>query len=550
MGREERPRPSQSPRWPWLCLVLAMFWVALVRLPLILNAEIHLDSDLAVDGLTLLDATHGHWRWHFPGTPYMGIPPILLSYPGALALGVNARSLVLGGVIAYEAVVLATFLLCWKAFGPRVAAWGLVPLAFASVGTVWLSGRVTGGHLLTLAWHVAALAMLHGLLRKGGIFRAFALGIWCGFGLYLDQMFLMTLLTVAAIVFPAMLSGRTWAIRFGLTLACLIGFAIGVVPRFLGERSDPHDAYEGQFSTIFRPETNGPLKGQVDRDRVKTLLKNHASLFVLECLPRLISGHLLTGTEFPTEPPPRSLAGGAPAKPAEPLHWLGSATIAVTIPLFFASLLALGFARTRDEPASASAVRFAMILSAGLVTGGFLISTNIFNSDNYRYLVYWLLPSAVGFGLLMDSLWRRGIGGRALALLLSLGLAGILTIDTFQWYRGFGWIDDKVQPHQRVLHDPALEYLQGHPRVTSIFGGYWDVYRLQFLLGGHVEGLPFPNYPDRYNAALRFRDGHPAILIARPDKLAGFYKRKAIDDGGTILLNDPGVVIIDWPLRP
>ena len=36
---------------------------------------IHLDSDLAVDGLTLLEATRGHWRWHYPGTPYMGIAP-------------------------------------------------------------------------------------------------------------------------------------------------------------------------------------------------------------------------------------------------------------------------------------------------------------------------------------------------------------------------------------------------------------------------------------------------------------------------------------------
>src|SRR5687767_3092782 len=60
-------------RWPWALLLLAMAWVALARVPLILNAEAHLDSDLAVDGLTLLDATRGRWRWHYPGTPHMGI---------------------------------------------------------------------------------------------------------------------------------------------------------------------------------------------------------------------------------------------------------------------------------------------------------------------------------------------------------------------------------------------------------------------------------------------------------------------------------------------
>src|SRR5947209_4369778 len=100
---------SPSPRWPWLCLIAAMAWVAIVRVPLVLNAEVHLDSDLAVDGLTLLDAMRGHWRWHFPGTPQMGTPPILTAIPGALVFGTNASSLVLGCVLGYEAVVLATF---------------------------------------------------------------------------------------------------------------------------------------------------------------------------------------------------------------------------------------------------------------------------------------------------------------------------------------------------------------------------------------------------------------------------------------------------------
>ena len=53
----------------------------------------HLDSDLAVDGLTLLDAVNGHWRWHYPGTPYMGILPMLLSYPQALVWGANPITL-------------------------------------------------------------------------------------------------------------------------------------------------------------------------------------------------------------------------------------------------------------------------------------------------------------------------------------------------------------------------------------------------------------------------------------------------------------------------
>ena len=70
-------------------LGLGLVWTVLIRVPLILNAEDHLDSDLAVDGLTLLDAVNGHWRWHYPGTPYMGILPMFSSYPQALVWGVQ-----------------------------------------------------------------------------------------------------------------------------------------------------------------------------------------------------------------------------------------------------------------------------------------------------------------------------------------------------------------------------------------------------------------------------------------------------------------------------
>ena len=73
-----------TPRWPWALLALAMAWVALSRVPLVLNAGTHLDSDLAVEGLTLAEAIRGHWRWHYPTATYMGIIPLLLSYPQAL----------------------------------------------------------------------------------------------------------------------------------------------------------------------------------------------------------------------------------------------------------------------------------------------------------------------------------------------------------------------------------------------------------------------------------------------------------------------------------
>ncbi len=76
------PSPGSRPirEWSWVWLIVALTLVALIRVPLVLNAEAHLDSDLAVDGLTLIDALNGHWRWHYPATPFIGTPPVLVIF--------------------------------------------------------------------------------------------------------------------------------------------------------------------------------------------------------------------------------------------------------------------------------------------------------------------------------------------------------------------------------------------------------------------------------------------------------------------------------------
>ena len=151
---------SAGPGWCWDSVSC---WTVLIRVPLVLNAHDHLDSDLAVDGLTLLDAVHGHWRWHYPGTPYMGILPMLTSYPQALVWGANPITLVSGGTIIWLLVVGSTFWLAARVYGLEVAGWAILPLVFSSLGTIWLSGRITGGHLLTLVWHTGAFAGLYAL---------------------------------------------------------------------------------------------------------------------------------------------------------------------------------------------------------------------------------------------------------------------------------------------------------------------------------------------------------------------------------------------------
>ncbi len=309
-------RAPGPPRWPWAALGLALGWEVLVRIPLVLNATTHLDSDLAVDGLTLLEAVHGHWRWHYPGTPFMGSIPVLLSWPQAVVWGANPFTLVSGGVVAYGLLTIAVFLLAWRGFGPGVAGWSLVPLAFASTGTLWLSGRITGGHILTAAWHAGAFALLYQALMQGGARWAAGLGLFCGLGVYLDAMFVITLLgLVPAGIVGWWLSGPTWR-GFGFGLVAALAFLAGVAPREIGRRIEPHDAYREQFRPMLAPD----------------VLKSHVDLLVNQCLPRLIVGHRTPGLQ--ADPDPRALAGPGPISPTPDDHPAAWAITAVGLTLF------------------------------------------------------------------------------------------------------------------------------------------------------------------------------------------------------------------------
>ena len=388
---------EQRPRWPWVVLGVGLVWTVLIRVPLILNAEDHLDSDLAVDGLTLLDAVNGHWRWHYPGTPYMGILPMLCSYPQALVWGANAVTLVSGGTVIWMVVVAATFWLAWRAFGPAVAGWAIVPLVFSSLGTIWLSGRITGGHLLTLVWHTLAFVGLYACLTRGGWLRSAALGLWCGLGLYLDAMFLFTLAGLVPAALLAWFSGGRSRSGIGLAAVFLIALTFGLLPREIGRRVDPYDAYPSQFEATLE----------------RRAVLEHARLLALHCLPRLIAGTELSVWE--------ERAIGREHLVDGPLHSVWVRRVQPVLPPsqeWLAVLLLAGLA-DGDHPAWCSircgranparkAVSRGVVLSALLIVAAFLVNRNIFNSDNYRYSIYLLTPWSLGFGLLMNDLARRG----------------------------------------------------------------------------------------------------------------------------------------------
>jgi hypothetical protein len=539
------PKPS-SGRWPLLALAFALIWVALVRVPLVLNARDHLDSDLAVDGLTLIEAMQGHWRWHYPGTPYIGTGPVLLSLPAAKLFGANASTLVTGGVAAYMLLVIFTFCFVRRAFGSGPAMWSLVPLAFASTGTVWLSGRITGGHLVTAAWHAGALLLLYELIRRGGVFRALILGLWCGLGLYLDRMFLLTVAAVAAAGVGSWFGGG--CSRMGLAAAFLffVGFLLGYSPHVRGLQTDSRDAYEGQFQTILAPQNPvGPPK-PIDWKTVRKLAAEHARILGLDALPRLIAGHRLPGLE--SEPHPNVLSNQPLPRNTFDAHPLSTFATLVSLGLFLASVIAVVRGPAAPESLAAVACRWVMLATGAITLVGFVLNRNIFNSDNYRYLVVLLVLWPAGFGLLMDRLYRGADRRKRMAIGLSCMFAILMTLDTIRWYSGFGWVRGGVVPVRVERPEPALAWLNGHPEVDAFFGGYWDVYRLSFLTGGRVKGVPYPVFPNRFPEWSAGIPAHqPRILITRRTPEGLFYRRAAIRAGARELFQDHDYAIFDWP---
>ncbi len=515
--------------WPWALLAVALAWTVVERIPLVLNGASHLDSDLAVDGLALLDAVHGHWRWHFPGTPHIGSAPLVALAPLALVRGVTPTTLAIGGTVIAGSVVAATFFLAWRAFGPRVASWSLVPLTFASSGTLWLSGWITGGHLLAVVWHALAFAGLYSCLDRGGRLRAARLGLWCGLGLWNDSMFLVSLGgLVAAGIAAWMLAGRS---RTGL-LAGLIfaaSFGVGIVPKFIGNHVDPHNSYPDTFKTIWTAE----------------VLSGHAKILGSDCLPRLLVGHRLPGLE--AEPGGITLAG-RPRPATASTGIVAVLVVGLGLGLFVLAIVGLGWDRGLDQNRARWAVRWGLLLTMAAVLSGFLLNRNIYDSDNQRYLVLLLVPWAIGFGRLMDGFSRKGQGGAMAAGLVGLAFAVLFTLDSAAWYRQLGWIDEAGWPVSRPLDDPMLTWLDSHREVTHLYGDYWDVYRLSMLTGGRVRGIPSPQYPNRFP---EWSIGLPAkgriAVLARPTPIGAESRRQALREGGRTVYQAAGGVIVGWP---
>jgi hypothetical protein len=369
--------------------------------------------------------------------------------------------------------------------------------------------------------------------------------VW--FGLYLDAMFLMTLPGIASAMAVAW-RPATWTKRLGIS-SCMfaVGFGLGILPLELGRRFDPYDCYSFQFAATWDPAA----------------IAAHGRLLVFHCLPRLVAGAELgqlersLGWNGPAAGRPRSLTMSSPG------DWLPAAML---IGLAIALLrLGLEVFSTKADPVKRG-VSFGVLTSAVLVTGAFLVNRSIFNSDNYRYLIYLLVPWTLGFGLVVDDLTRRRGWGRILGVLVVGSFGVAMSATTFAWYRDTRqYVSADGIPVIRMHADSSALTIQPDepaPKVfaargpwryeipsdvTHVFGGYWDVYRLAFLSGGKIVGIPFPTYPNRIQGWSRgLGRGNGKLLILRPGDGETNASRPASETRGDRIRMVRSAKRVDW----
>jgi hypothetical protein len=196
----------------------------------------------------------------------------------------------------------------------------------------------------------------------------------------------------------------------------------------------------------------------------------------------------------------------------------------------------------------------------------FLVNRNIYNSDNYRYLIFLLTPWSLGFGLVMDDLARWSRPGLLMACLIAGLLAVIMTVATFHWYRETrhylderGFVTGTRRPPWSELEFAPPRTQPGELRsrgtgrytipadVTHVLGGYWDVYRMAFLSGEQVTGIPFPIYPNRFPGwSEGLGPDHGKLLIIHPGDGSSLGSSSAADRPGGRTRIVRSAARIDW----
>jgi hypothetical protein len=493
--------------------LLAILVASLVpRFSVLVNAEHGFNSDEAVNALVIRRLLQGELSLYNWDATYYGIVEGLLAIPFVAVLGFTPLAFKLSALMGFWLLVVATYFLASRLFGPREGLAAAALLALFSPQLVLWSTLASGGYTLMVAWGTLTLFYFAGLQRVADVrpHQLFAIGSMIGFGLYIYELYLVYVPVFAAYALSVSFPWRAlrspspaarsaaWrrAPRQLAQLAwVLTGVIVGWSPKLVALASDRIGSKK-PFYDFATPE-------QV-RANLELLLERSMPAFF---------GVNLTGSS--------EVAGwvGPPFPFSAACGWL---LVALYL-CFYVWAVRRSAPRLRavlGRPPAALDAHGLVLLLVPVVAAAFVLSPNPQDVLASRYLLPWLssLPIFAGAGLvrLASDGGRRRLAavGSAVLLFLSPAIA-IVREQQARQYLG-------PRLEIRRVADPLAEvvrFLRARG-VTGAFGGYWTAYKATFIAG--EELIVAPNDWDRYppyTARVRQLDD-VAFIFAQPRSAA------------------------------
>jgi hypothetical protein len=505
------PPPGRSGAWTAILAAVLLLCLALLpRLPLLLNAAARFNSDEAVDALVIQHLLSGReLTLHNWTANYYGIVEGLLAVPFLPFFGATPLAFELGSFAGFMLLVWAVWALGRRLYGREAGAAGAALLCVFSAQVLLWSVTAAGGYALVAAWGTLFLLYYDRVRISPRRGQLLGLGWMAGFGLYIYELFLVYLATLALgwvlRGWPRRLLAARTRPQLRAALAelprqvesmslLLLGFLAGFLPRLWAILASGTD----------RPRYAFAAAGQIS---------TNIWLLLARCAPALLGIDPSGDRALEMWVGPR-LGGRLPSLLILAFYagaWLFAAWSAWRQP---APGPPPPDAAAREAPAGngrgeGPSTQLLLVLLIPVTALLFVLSPNPVNPTSNRYLMPWLTSLGPLGGLALARLARRGrpvtwaVGTLALFLLI-----GVPAAQTAQWEQDQGVLDTDLLPTR--LSNPAgdaLAYLRGLG-FTGAYGGYWNAYKMTFESRERVIVAPYKDW-DRYPAYSRYVDSLP-----------------------------------------
>jgi hypothetical protein len=455
------------------------------RVPYLASSTALFNSDEAANALLIKHLLEGaEFRLYPWDATYYGILEGLIAIPFVWIAGLQPLAFKLAAVVGHLLLMVTTFLLGRRLFGPAegLAAAGLLVL-FSPRVLQW-SALATGGLVLIVAWGSLTFLYFDRLRRTPTWWGWATFGLLAGFGLYLYELYLVYLMVIAigalagSWVWTAALADSPAERRAALGLAprqsgaavlFLAGLAIGWFPKLLAVAAGELGAKAPAYA-LAPPQQ----------------IAANLDLLLTRCIPSLLGANPAGAAEL------ERWVG--PTRVLSP--WLGSLLLAAWAGTWLWELvrnrrnLASMLRRRPTSPGTESLLVLLVPVTALL----FILSPNARDVHSDHYLLPWLTSLPLFAGALIVRAGRR-MRFAAVGLLLVLVAIPAWQIST--WYQSMGLVDQRLR---LVRHRDSLSQVLDYLRELGIQGGYswyWAAYKATFLSNEEIIVAPLWDW-DRY----------------------------------------------------